>query len=70
MESLTEVDLAIIAMEKRPWKYPGAKERAVRTELGISGTEYYMRLNRLIDDERAIRMEPALMRRLRDHRDG
>jgi len=70
VDSLTEAELAILAMEKRTWKYSGAKERAVRAELGMPGTEYYMRLNRLIDDERAIRAEPALMRRLREHRDG
>lgn len=69
MESLTEAERAILEMEKRIWKYPGAKERAVRRELDMPATEYYMRLNRLIDDVRVIREEPALTRRLRQRRD-
>ena len=69
MESLTEAERAILEMEKRTWKYPGAKERAVRRELDMPATEYYMRLNRLIDDVRVIREEPALTRRLRQRRD-
>ncbi|WP_238147728.1 MULTISPECIES: DUF3263 domain-containing protein [Micrococcaceae] len=69
MGTLTEAERAILEMEKRTWKYPGAKERAVRKELGMSATEYYMRLNRLIDDVRAVREEPALTRRLRERRD-
>lgn len=69
MDSLTEAERAVLEMEKRTWKYPGAKERAVRKELGMAATEYYMTLNGLIDDVRAIRQEPALLRRLREQRD-
>lgn len=66
---LTPEERAILDLEKRTWKYPGSKERAVRRELGIPATQYYMRVNALIEDPRAIREEPELTRRLREQRD-
>ena len=69
MQPLTEQERAILALEKRSWKYPGSKERAVRRELGMSATQYYLRLNALLDDPRAVSAEPALTRRLRSRRD-
>lgn len=67
---LTEQEQKIISIEKRRWKYQGAKEQAVRSELGMSAVAYYQQLNRLIDNPRVIEQEPALMRRLREHRDS
>lgn len=67
---LTEVEQKIISIEKRRWKYQGAKEQAVRTELGMSAVSYYQHLNHLIDNPRVIEQEPALTRRLREHRDA
>lgn len=68
-EELTEEELAMLGMEKRRFKYPGAKEQAIKKELNLGPIAYYQRLNVLIDDPRAIRQEPALTRRLRQHRD-
>lgn len=67
---LEAVDLAIVEMEGRRFKYQGAKERAIRAELGIPVTAYYQRLNLMIDLPGAWAQQPALMRRLRDHRDS
>ncbi len=66
---LDELETGIISIEKRRWKYPGAKEQAIRTELGLSPIAYYQRLNTMIDNPRIIAVEPALTRRLREHRD-
>nr|WP_280720432.1 DUF3263 domain-containing protein [Kocuria sp. JC486] len=64
------MSLQILELEGRRFKYQGAKERAIRSELGIPVTAYYQRLNVLIDDADAWALRPALLRRLRDQRDG
>ncbi|MFJ9620995.1 DUF3263 domain-containing protein [Streptomyces sp. NPDC101181] len=56
---------AVLALERRPWAGPGAKERAIREELGISPVRYYQLLNALIEDERALREDPVTVNRLR-----
>lgn len=60
----------MLAIEKRCWKYPGAKEQTIRKELSLSPLAYYQKLNVLIDSPRAMKAEPALTRRLREHRDS
>lgn len=63
-------DRALLALERRSWAGPGAKERAIREELGISPVRYYQLLNALIDDERALREDPVTVNRLRRVRDA
>ena len=65
MEPLTETERAVLALEKRSWRRPGSKERAIRRELGMGTVEYHLRLNALLEDPRAVAAEPALTRRLR-----
>ncbi len=69
VQPLTETERAVLALEKRTWRRPGSKERAIRRELGMGAVEYHLRLNALLDDPRAIAAEPALTRRLREQRD-
>ncbi|MBB5786580.1 hypothetical protein HD601_001155 [Jiangella mangrovi] len=59
---------AILDFEHRWWKYPGAKEQAVRREFGMSATRYYQVLNALIDRPEALAHDPLLVRRLRRQR--
>ncbi|ARF74200.1 hypothetical protein B7C62_19620 [Kitasatospora albolonga] len=56
---------AVLALERRPWAGPGAKERAIREELGISPVRYFQLLDALIEDERALREDPVTVNRLR-----
>lgn len=70
MSTLSEEEQGILALEKRDWSLPGAKERAIRSSLGLGATQYYMRLNALLDDPRAVQAEPMLVRRLRSQRSG
>ncbi|MEU6943742.1 DUF3263 domain-containing protein [Streptomyces sp. NPDC046237] len=56
---------AVLALERRSWPGPGAKERAVREQLGLSATRYYQLLNALLDDPRALRHDPVTVNRLR-----
>nr|WP_323369034.1 DUF3263 domain-containing protein [Streptomyces alkaliterrae] len=70
MGELGTRERAVLAMERRGWSGPGAKERAVREELGMSPTRYYQLLNALLDDEAALRHDPVTVNRLRARRDA
>ncbi|MEV8409534.1 DUF3263 domain-containing protein [Streptomyces niveus] len=67
---LTERDRAGLAVERRSWPGPGAKERVIRERLGISPTRYYQLLGALIDDELALAHDPVTVNRLRRIRDA
>ncbi|WP_412080138.1 DUF3263 domain-containing protein [Streptomyces sp. SJL17-1] len=66
---LGEREQALLAVERRSWPGPGAKERAVRENLGLSPTRYYQLLNALLDDPRALAHDPVTVNRLRRVRD-
>lgn len=66
---LSERDRDVLAVERRGWPGPGAKERAIRERLGISPTRYYQLLNALLDDARALEHDPVTVNRLRRIRD-
>lgn len=66
--ALTERDRRILALEGRTFRYVGAKERAIREEIGLSKVAYYVRLNALLDEPAALRAAPAVVNRLRARR--
>lgn len=68
-ESLSELEQEILRLESARWPTPGAKDREIRRRLSIPATEYYLRLNALLDDPRAVAAQPMLVRRLRAQRD-
>ena len=57
-------DLAVLDFAGRAPRSLGAREDAIRAELGISPFRYYQRLNTLIDDPAALAERPQLVRRL------
>lgn len=61
-------DHEILAFERQWWQYAGAKEQAIRELFSMSGTRYYQVLNRLIESEAALRVDPLLIKRLRKTR--
>ncbi|MCZ7414957.1 DUF3263 domain-containing protein [Streptomyces sp. WMMC897] len=63
-------DEAVLAVERRGWPGPGAKERAIRERLGMPPTRYYQVLNALLDDPRALAHDPVTVNRLRRVRDA
>ncbi|WP_438486486.1 DUF3263 domain-containing protein [Streptomyces sp. S186] len=67
---LSARDEAVLAVERRSWPGPGAKERAIREQLGISPTRYYQLLNALLDDPRALAHDPVTVNRLRRVREA
>lgn len=64
--ALTDEQLAVLDFETRHprWKYPGAKETAVLTQLGLSLARYYQVLNHLLDDVDALAHAPQTVHRL------
>ena len=66
---LTDRDRAILDFEATWRRHAGAKEEAIRAELGLTPARYYQLLGRLIDTEPALTHDPMLVRRLRRMRD-
>ncbi|HEY9437176.1 MAG TPA: DUF3263 domain-containing protein [Streptomyces sp.] len=69
-DELSAQERAVLALERRSWTGPGAKERAIREQLGISPVRYYQLLNALIDDRRALAADPVTVNRLRRVREA
>ena len=65
---LSADDRALLAFECTWWIDQGLKTDRIRTELGISSSTYYKRLNELIDSPDALEFDPLLIRRLRRRR--
>ena len=70
MGTLSETDVAILAFEREWWRLRTPKERAVREQLGLSGTRYHQLLNGLIDRAEALSYDPMLVGRLRRLREA
>lgn len=64
-EELSDRDRRILEFEAQWWKYPGAKEQAVKDLFDLSPTRYYQVLNALIDAPAAMAFDPMLVKRLR-----
>lgn len=67
---LTTDERQLLEFAKLRWKYPGARDTAILEQFRISPTIYFSRLNRLLDDPRALAAEPQLVRQLLRARDA
>ena len=65
VDGLTRREREVLAFERQWWKYPGAKEQAIRDLFDLSATRYYQILNGLIDRPEALAADPMLVKRLR-----
>ena len=70
MQSLSDLDAAILEFESHAPRDIGAKEEAIRTQLDISPVRYHQRLNVLLDVPVAHSSYPLLVARLRRLRDA
>ncbi len=59
---MTAVEM--LAFERGRWLHPGLKEQQIRSQFGVGPVVYYQKLNRLIDDEAAMQVDPVTVRRL------
>lgn len=69
MAELTDTHRAVLDFERQVWCYTGAKEAAVRAELGMSLVRYNQTLAWLITQRAALEYAPATVRRLQLLRD-
>ncbi|MFH8249435.1 DUF3263 domain-containing protein [Microbacterium sp. B2969] len=67
---LTDRDRAILQFEAEWRRHAGAKEEAIRADLGLSPARYYQLLGRLIDTAEAQQQDPMLVKRLRRLREA
>lgn len=65
MVALTDQDRAVLDFERTWWKYQGAKEQAIREQLGMSAIRYYQRLHALVDNPAALEHDGLTVGRLR-----
>jgi len=68
-EELTDQQRAILDFEADWRRHAGAKEEAIRSQLGLTPARYYQLLGRLIDTAEALAHDPLLVGRLRRIRD-
>ncbi len=61
----SNLDLRLLDFEREWWRHAGSKESVVKENFGISLSEYYERLNHLIDSDAAMAAQPLLVKRLR-----
>lgn len=61
---MTELQLAILEIERHRWKHAGAKAEHVRTQLGLTPTAYAVELGRILDDPAALAADAPTVRRL------
>jgi len=65
---LSELELRMLAFERRGWRSATAKEQAISDLLGLTATRYYQLLNELIDRTDALESDPVLVKRLHAQR--
>ena len=65
VDTLTDLQRSILAIEAQFWKTAGAKEDEIRSVLGLSATRYYQVLNQLLGCEAALAYDPVTVKRLR-----
>ncbi|WP_285662219.1 DUF3263 domain-containing protein [Actinorhabdospora filicis] len=58
------MELSVLRFEKAWWKRPGVKEQKIREVFGWTLTQYYQRLNALVERPEAMAAEPRVVRRL------
>jgi hypothetical protein len=66
--ALNDRDRQILEFEQSWWTRPEKKSVAIRTQMGISPTQYYRQLGEIVDSGVALEHFPLLVRRLRRRR--
>lgn len=62
---LTAAERQMLDFEGTWWRFPGAKEDAIRETFNVSPTRYYQRLVPLVARDAALAYSPVTVKRLR-----
>ncbi|MEJ7582885.1 MAG: DUF3263 domain-containing protein [Acidimicrobiales bacterium] len=68
--SLTDRDKAILDFERTWFSRSGPKEASILDHFDVSASRYYQILAELLEDPKAMRYDPLVIRRLRRMRDS
>lgn len=66
---LTALERELLDFAGLWWRYAGAQEQAIRDRFDLSATNYWQRLNFLLDRPEALAYAPTTVKRLRRVRD-
>jgi hypothetical protein len=55
----------VLAFERKWWSRAGAREQAIRDTFGLTAVTNPQRLNRILDDPKALEVDPLTVNRLR-----
>jgi hypothetical protein len=69
MASPHDQDLQIVRLAAAHYRYEANRLQVARDRFGLSGTQFYQRLNQLIEQPEIAIAEPVLVARLRRQRD-
>lgn len=67
---LSDGDKDILDFAKKFYKYRGAQENDILEKFGLSGTQYWMKVNRIIDDPAAMKHDAQTVNRYRRIREA
>jgi hypothetical protein len=67
--TLTDLDVAVLDLERAFWLYPGEKEAAIRARVDMTAVAFYQRLNAMLDRQDVLAHDPLLVKRLRRRRE-
>lgn len=59
------IEMRMLDFERTVFAHPVSKENAVAEQFGMGHTEYFHRLNRLLDEPAAMYYQPQVVARLR-----
>ncbi len=65
LDSLTEIETAMLDTEREWWAHADAKGAAISDRFGMSTVRYYQLVGRLISSEAALAYDPVTVNRLR-----
>jgi hypothetical protein len=69
VQGMDDLDQQVLDFAKLQWRFTGSRAVAIRERFDWTETEYFRRLNLLIDTAEALAAEPATVYRLRRMRD-
>ncbi|MCI5825557.1 MAG: DUF3263 domain-containing protein [Arcanobacterium sp.] len=68
-EELSELEQAVLRVEREWWRIAATREAAIKKATGLTPSRYYVLLSALLEQPRFWRADPVLVDRLRHLRD-
>lgn len=69
-DELNDSDKAILDFASKRYNYRGKQEQDIHEQFGLSGTSFWMKVNRIIDDPNAMKHDAQTVNRYRRIREA